>query len=82
MSDVIRAIQNLEGIVTNLEGSLDHLESTLTGEQRDMFSSLPPANTNKTALDKQAAVDKIDSAIDMIEDILSEDDKREGGAHG
>lgn len=81
MSDVMRALSRLGKVVRNLEGSVDHLESSLSGEQRDMFSA-PPANTNASDIDKDKVVKKLDLAISKIEDILEEDQKQSGGVNG
>jgi hypothetical protein len=63
--------------VNNLEGSMEHLEVKLAGEQRDMFSA-PVANGN--TIDKTAVAQKLDTAIEVIEDMLG--DETGEAAHG
>ncbi len=72
MSVLRQAIENLEDAVGRLEGSVLSFEKDMTGEQHDMFTA--PAKKVAAAASVQGAIiaRRLDSAIEKVEQLLSE----------
>ena len=72
MSALKQALNKLNGSLNNLESSVAGLENNLTGSQRDMFGHPPASNENSTALDAALDAQRLDIAIERVEQVLSE----------
>jgi len=77
MSALQQALEKLNGSLDNLESSVGSLEVTLAGEQRDMFGVPTPSNENDTntngaAIDAALVAQRLDIAIERVEQVLSE----------
>ena len=73
MSEVARALSNLSQIVGQLEGSVYELETSMSGQQRDMFGEKVANSNAQTNIDTELVAQKLDLAIEKIEDVLEED---------
>lgn len=65
MSVIDDALRKLENAVDKLEGSASLAESRLKGQQRDMFD-----DPNIVQINKGKVVQRIDSAIERVENLL------------
>ncbi len=72
MSALQQALEKLNGSLNNLETSVTGLESNLAGAQRDMFGHPPASNENDTAIDTALVAQRLDVAIERVEQVLSE----------
>jgi len=72
MSALLQALENLNGSLNNLESSVTGLEHNLAGEQRDMFGHPPASNENDTAIDAAMVAQRLDIAIERVEQVLTE----------
>ena len=72
MSALKQALNKLNGSLNNLESSVAGLENNLTGSQRDMFGHPPASNENSTAIDAALVAQRLDIAIERVEQVLSE----------
>ncbi|MCB1652320.1 MAG: hypothetical protein KDI46_09735 [Alphaproteobacteria bacterium] len=71
MSAVSHALSNLSQAIGSLEGAVYRLETSVSGQQRDMFSA-GHANANG-GVAPDVAVEKLGVAIQSIESVLEED---------
>ena len=80
VSQVAQALSKLSQVVGKLEGSVNVLETSLAGEQRDMFGASNASNNNavQNGVDTELVAQKIDLAIEKIEDVLSEGEEAHG----
>ena len=69
VSAVEQALLKLNQKVGQLESAMTSLESGMTGSQRDMFGSVPQ---NGQAVNPAVVAQKLDSAIETIENVLNE----------
>lgn len=73
MSAIKQALARLEGVVGGLEGSVLSFERAHAGEQRDMFAAPPPVNKGALPdLDPAILAERLDRAIEQVEDMLEE----------
>jgi len=77
LSALQQALDKLNGSLSNLESSVGSLEQTLAGEQRDMFGVPTASNENVTetngqAIDAALVAQRLDIAIERVEQVLSE----------
>ena len=72
MSALKQALEKLNGSLSNLETSVTGLESNLAGAQRDMFGHPAASNENDTAIDTALVAQRLDVAIERVEQVLSE----------
>ena len=72
MSALKQALEKLNGSLNNLETSVNGLEGNLTGAQRDMFGHPAASNENSTAIDTALVAQRLDIAIERVEQVLSE----------
>ena len=77
MSAIKQALEKLNTSLNDLETSVGSLERNLTGEQRDMFGHPPAVNentgeTNGAAIDAALVAQRLDIAIERVEQVLSE----------
>lgn len=72
MSALKQALNKLNGSLNNLESSVAGLENNLAGSQRDMFGHPPASNENNTAIDAALVAQRLDIAIERVEQVLSE----------
>ncbi len=75
MSAIRQALAKLEGAVGKLEGSVVKLESNMAGQQRDMFGAplkKSGANGNGHGIQGALFAQRLDQAIEKVEDMLKE----------
>ena len=71
MSAVEQALLKLNQVLGKLETSVSSVEINLQGQQRDMFSTLPPG-ANGNAVSPEMVAQKLDTAIETLETVLNE----------
>ena len=77
MSVLQEALNKLNSSLNHLESSVGTLETNLAGEQRDMFGHPKASNENDTdingtAIDAALVAQRLDIAIERVEQVLSE----------
>ncbi len=74
VSILYQALENLNGSLNNLESTVTGLESSVAGQQRDMFGypSDSPASNENAKIDPAVVAQRLDIAIERVEQVLSE----------
>lgn len=72
MSAIKQALIRLNGSLQNLENSIANAENTPQGGQRDMFGAHNPAPSNQNDVNVALVAQRLDIAIEKVEEILSE----------